>query len=55
MVVIIDVKEYFVKVNFDLNKDRTKNKSIPTFKGYAFKKSDTGFREFAVSFPFWTI
>lgn len=52
MIVIIDVKECFVKISFDLNKDKARNKGIPAFKGYEFTKSDTGYREFEVSFPF---
>ena len=52
MVVIIDVKEYFVKVSFDLTKENLKSKNSPAFGGYAFTKSDRGFKEFEVSFPF---
>lgn len=42
-----------MKVSFDiLNRDNTRNKNIPAFKGYEFTKSDKGFREFEVSFPY---
>jgi hypothetical protein len=40
-----------VKVSFDLSK-KIKNNGLPSFKGYGFSKSEEGFRNFEVAFPF---
>lgn len=52
MIVIIVTKEYFVKVSFDLNRDKVKNNCKPSFGGYTFTKNDEGYRQFEVSFPY---
>lgn len=52
MIVIIDTKESGVKVNFDFKNDRTDNKKLVSFEGYKFVKSDEGFRQFEVAYPF---
>ncbi|MCM1339491.1 MAG: hypothetical protein NC191_07475 [Muribaculaceae bacterium] len=41
-----------MKVSFDLNKRNVESKSSPSFEGYRFTKSDNGFREFEVSYPY---
>jgi hypothetical protein len=52
MIVIIDVKECRVKLDLESRLGNVKkNVNIP-FKGYKFTKSDMGFREFEVSYPF---
>ena len=52
MIVIIDTKEQSVKVNFDLKSDKADNKKSVSFQGYKFVKSDEGFKQFEVSYPY---
>ena len=52
MVVIIDIKECFVKVDFDLKKENFRIKSEPSFKGFKITKSDEGFKELEVNCPY---
>jgi hypothetical protein len=52
MIVIIVVKEYRVKLDIESRFGNVKSKAPVTFKGYKFTKSDMGFREFEVSYPF---
>ncbi len=52
MVVIINTKECFVKVSFDLRNEKPKNKQEVSFEAYKFTKSADGVRELEVSCPY---
>ena len=52
MVVIIEAKECFVKVSFDLKNEKMKHQNSVSFEGYKFTKSEDGFREFEVAYPY---
>lgn len=41
-----------MKVSFDVNNEKVKQKNLVSFEGYKFTKSDDGFRELEVSYPF---
>lgn len=52
MIVINYAKECFVKVSFDLKSEKTKKNNDLSFEGYKFVKSDEGFRQLEVAYPF---
>lgn len=52
MIVIIDTKECCVKVDLDLKNEKINHRKPLSFEGYKFVKSDEGFRELEVAYPF---
>ncbi len=52
MVVIINTKECFVKVSFDLKNEKAGNSRAVSFEAYKFTKSADGIRELEVTCPY---